>query len=422
MNRMLSVLCAVAVSLAVYLPFAKSELKQTTLPKALKVRLALNVHSEVVVGELEHYDALKLYVKTDDGVRPVLWTQLTGRSQFDVRSQLVDRNNASDWLDLAEVALQLGMKDEVKTAVTNAIRCDPSSRLKGDALVRRAATQPSQFAKYQKATPAQNAKAIATAQRVAKEVGEKMELKLVEFQTPHFIIFSDWDPKEFDFLKKNCENAYTAVSRQFAIPITENVFVGKLPVFMFAKQSDFQKYAAMIDNFPAPRGVLGYFSAHGDGTGHMAMWKPDINRYPNVHEAEQKWAYVLTHEFTHAFMSRYRTNRDIPRWVNEGLAEVIAHGEFPSPESHEFAKRISEVPFEFENLFDDKMMPGGEMYPVMMTMVEALIGENRKSFIQMIDDLKDGMEPEAALKKNFHAGYKDWEKAWRRYAKNLPRG
>jgi hypothetical protein len=66
------------------------------------------------------------------------------------------------------------------------------------------------------------------------------------------------------------------------------------------------------------------------------------------------------------------------------------------------------------------MMPGGIMYPVMQTMVEALIQENRRAFIQMINDLKDGVEPEAALKKNFHAGYKDWEPAWRKYAKSLP--
>jgi hypothetical protein len=420
MKRLMVVLCALVVALATYLPFASAELKPAALRRPLKVRLALIVHSEIVVGELEHYDAQKLYVKTEEGVRPVLWTQLTGHSHWDIRTQIIDKDSATDWMDLAEVALNFGMKEEVTKAVANAIRCDPSMRLKGQVFLRRAATQPSKYVKYQKSTSIQNAKAIAAAQKVAKDVEKKMELNLGEIQTRHFIIFTDWDKKEYDFLKKNCEKAYSAVSRQFNIPVSENVFVGKLPVFMFAKQTDFQKYAAMIDDFPAPRAVLGYFSPHDDGTGHMAMWKPDINRYPDVQEAEKKWAYVLTHEFTHAFMSRYRTNRDIPRWINEGLAEVIAHEEYPSPESHDYARRLSQIPFEFENLFDDTMMPGGIMYPVMMTMVEALIHENRRAFIHMIDDLKDGVEPEAALKKNFHAGYKDWEPAWRKYAKNLP--
>lgn len=419
MKRLIVIFCSLAVALAVYLPVAKGELKPGTLAKPIKVRLALAARSQVVVGELQRYDTTKLYVKTEEGLRSVLWTQLTARSQFDVRSEIINKKSASDWLDLAEVALGFGMRDEVKAAVSSAIRCDPASKLKGDALVRRAATQPSSYAKYQKSTAAQNAKAIETAQSVAKGEGEKMGIKFVEFQTPHFIVFTDWDAKEFDFLKTNCENAYSAVSRQFAIPVTENVFVGKLPVFMFAKQSAFQKYAATMDQFPAPAGVLGYFTGHGDGTGHMVMWKPDTRRFPNIREAEQRWAFVLTHEFTHAFVSRYRTNRNIPRWVNEGLAEVIAHGEFPGPDAHDFARQMAGTPFEFESLFDDSMMPGASMYPVMQTMVEALIGENRKQFIQMIDDLKDGVEPEAALKKNFKAGYKDWEPAWRKYAKNL---
>ena len=38
----------------------------------------------------------------------------------------------------------------------------------------------------------------------------------------------------------------------------------------------------------------------------------------------------------------------------------------------------------------------------------------------MFDDIKDGMDPEDAMRKNYKAGYKDREKAWRKYAKNLP--
>ncbi len=118
-------------------------------------------------------------------------------------------------------------------------------------------------------------------------------------------------------------------------------------------------------------------------------------------------------------MSRYRSNRRIPRWLNEGLAEVIAYNQFPRLGAHAFARDRANQNFDFESLFDDNKMPGGEMYPVMQTMVEALIGENRKAFLQMFDDIKDGVEPEEALKKNYKAGYKDWEPAWRKYAKQL---
>jgi hypothetical protein len=59
------------------------------------------------------------------------------------------------------------------------------------------------------------------------------------------------------------------------------------------------------------------------------------------------------------------------------------------------------------------------MYPVMQTMVEAMIRDNRKAFLQMFNDIKDGMDPEEAMKKNYNAGYRQWEPAWRNYAKHL---
>jgi hypothetical protein len=154
----------------------------------------------------------------------------------------------------------------------------------------------------------------------------------------------------------------------------------------------------------------------------MVMWKPDVKRHGSVKIAEERWASTLTHEFTHAFVSRYRTNRRIPRWLNEGLAEVISQRSFPEPESYAFAKRMAEIEFQFEYLFDDRMMPGGAMYPVMQTLVEALIKENRKAFRNMFDDIKDGVEPNDAIKKHFKVGEKELEMPWRRYVKGLKTG
>jgi hypothetical protein len=109
----------------------------------------------------------------------------------------------------------------------------------------------------------------------------------------------------------------------------------------------------------------------------------------------------------------------MPRWLNEGLAEWVAYGRYPRKGVHEFARRMAGADFDFASLFDDGKFPGGEMYPVMQTMVEALIKEDRRAFIKLFDDIKDGVQPEEALWRNFRAGYKDWEPAWRRYAKGL---
>jgi hypothetical protein len=451
MKRILTAAALLAFGLAAGVP-ARAELKPTTLDKPVPANVTLVEKAEKVGGTLTKFDAESLTIKTTKGDRELKWEDLTPPSRYVLRSKVIDPKSAADWLDQAELAMQCDMREQAKTAVSNAFRIDPSSKLKGDAILRgqgaakpavananvaapdkpatgaaaaAAATSPTGPAKpaaspkYQKSTPEEDAKAIADATKAADEVADKMKIKFAQFQTAHFLIITDWDPREYDFLKTNCEAAYSAVSKQFDIPVKENIFIGKLPIYMFSKQADFMKFSATLDGFPAGRNVLGYYSSRTDGIGHMVMWKPDTSRAANIREAERNWAYTLTHEFTHAFISRYKTDRRIPRWLNEGTAEVIAYGQFPKPEAHRYARMMAGEDFTFENLFNDNMMPGGEMYPVMQTMVEALIKESRKGFLAMFDDIKEGMDPEEAMKKHYKAGYRQWEPAWRRYAKSL---
>jgi hypothetical protein len=444
-----AILCSGALGLA------RGELKATTLAKPMPVKVTLAGTFENIDGSLIRYDAASLVIRTDKGERDLKWLGLTRLTQYALRKQLVDPKSAAEWRDLAQLAMKLDMGKEAEIAFANAARIDPASKGNGVAMLsgtapapapaaaapelvdvpevgavsttprlalRNATSKPgipAKGAKYQKATPEEHAEAIAYAEQRARIVADGMHIKLETIKTAHFIIFTNWDPLEYRFLKTNCENAYSAVSRQFDIPVTENVFVGLLPVFMFVTRDEFAKYANEYDKLPVPADVSGYFTQHADGGGHMVMWKPIITK-TGVGQAEERWGHTLTHEFTHAFISRYRSNQWVPRWLNEGLAEVIASGPFPRSYVHPYAKMMAGKKFDFQALFDDKQMPPGEMYPVMQTMVEALIGEDRKAFLKMFDDIKDGMDPEAAMRKNYKAGYADWEKAWRNYAKNLP--
>ena len=435
MSRRFSTLILLpAVALA--LPLL-AQLKPTTLDKPITVQAALEGKpGERVSGQLLRYDDQTLVIKTATHERTLQWSELTGPNRYAIRAQLIDRRNAEDWLDLAELAMQDNMREQAKLATNRATLLDPKTRLRGDAILRgqgnakpttsttavAAASKPTSDAvvHYQKATPEQDAEAIKDAQETAAEVAKKFKIQFAELQTAHFIIFTDWDPREHDFLKTNLEKAYSVVSKEFNIPDKENVFVGKLPVYMFAKQADFMKYAAAVDGFPASNLVAGYYAGLSNGRGHLVMWKPDVQRHGgNLRLAEEKWAYTLTHEFTHAFIARYRTNRRVPRWMNEGLAEVIAARQFPDDNAYRFARQIASAPFDFQKLFDDKSMPGGEMYPVMRTMVEALLQDNYKAFLAMFNDIKDGMDPAAALKKHYKAGYEEFEQAWRAYAKRF---
>lgn len=281
---------------------------------------------------------------------------------------------------------------------------------------RKPATRP---AAYPSVTEAQAKAAVDRARERARLAESALNVSLVEVQTDHFLIFTDWPAGDHAFLRRNLEAANTAVSRQFGVAPRENVFVGRLPVYMFAGKEDFLKFAMQIDEAGIPESALGYYTASSDGLGHMAMWQPDVAAEGgNLKAAQVKWARTLTHEFTHAFVHRYRGTRAIPRWLNEGIAEVIAHAQFP-PEAgnrRTLTRLFAAEGRDLSNLFDDEVMPGGEYYPVLQSMTQMLIARDRRRFVAMIDAIKGGAPAEEALRANFGLDYAALVTDWRRYA------
>ena len=283
---------------------------------------------------------------------------------------------------------------------------------------------------YTPATPEEAAAAIARAKSFGDDAAKKIGVPLQTFETDHFLVFTDWDPREFDFLKMNLEGANRAVSRQFNIPENQNVFVGKLPVFMFTRQGDFQKFLAEATRLGDSSTVLGLYAGRGDGSGFLTMWKPTVGEdsggvrrgtdAKSLEIARRRWARTLTHEFTHAFLARYKSNRPIPRWLNEGIAEMIADGIFPDPFRRRFAKTMAVGDQGVEKIFDDDYMPPGQYYPVMMTMAEGLVKQDRKRFVGMVDAIKGGAEPEEALRDAYGVGYDGLVKAWQHYVQRSP--
>jgi hypothetical protein len=416
-----------------------------------------------ITGTVVRSDDDGVVLRTAGGEKIYRWLDLTPGGAFALRAQLIDRNSPAQWLKLGEMAWKTGLEDRARRAFDNATKLDP---ILADDVQAILATKPGSAAftattqaaggaatLYRKSTPEEDAAAIARARRVAADVQVQLKLKFTEFQTPHFIVFTDWDPREFDFIRSNLEGAYGAVARQFAVSPKDNVFVGKLPVFMFAKRADFARYAQTYDDVPEGLDVAGYYAGGRDGAGHMAMWKPtadprdshlpSANMYPpnapppppgqargnapplpangggsgpaQLAAAQREWAYTLTHEFTHAFIDRYRSSRTIPRWLNEGIAEVVAQSQFPRPERRAFARTFAAANNPVDMVFHDDEFPGGEYYPVMQSMVEMLISRDRQGFLKFVEAIKNGEKAEAALKRIYGVDYGTMPRAWRDY-------
>ena len=276
---------------------------------------------------------------------------------------------------------------------------------------------------YTTPTAAENAASIALTRKRTEEAEKALETKFVEIETAHFLIYTDWDVAEHGFLKEQCEGAYRVLARQFHQPENTSVFVGKLPIYMFSSQKAFARFAHEFDDFTAPPTVLGYFLSSSTEQGHMAMWKPGVGT--GIGEggsrdlAMRNWGRTLVHEFAHAFIHRYKSNAQIPRWLNEGTAEMISEAALPTNNYRGHAREAAQERADVMPLFDDSNMPGGYYYPVMMTLAECLQKQDSRKFLALFDEIKAGTEPEKALKKIYDINYTQLAEGWSKYAKAL---
>ncbi len=409
-------------------------------PQRLRIDAVLATDPPLrVVGILESHSDVGLAVSTPDGVRDLTWEQLTPTSAYTIKSRLIDRERATDWLHLGRWAWSNGLDRQARSALAQARRLDRSLGSEVDAILASPigskhartdapattttpqTTSPGRPMAFLPATPEEQAAALERARKMQREINENLSIDLIELNSDHFIIFTDWDKREHTWLIEQCENAYRIVANQFNLSPRDNIFVGRLPMFMFSRQTDFIRYANEYDGVPAGESVAGYFSGRTDGLGHMAMWKPrpETSGDGARREAERRWGRVLVHEFVHAFVARYRTNGFIPRWLNEGLAEYIAHGVIPENNYFQIPREVAFAERDISILFDSNFMPGGGYYPVMMSMVKLLIEGKPKAFLPYFNDIKDGMDPEDALRKHYGVGHVDFEIAWRDWAKKL---
>lgn len=440
---------------AVMLPLVSGAVPDRNIQAEVYVKAA-NGKATPLRGSLVKFDDSSFTLKVGKDDRTLAWTDVTPATAFLLKQKTIDRNRAGDWLALGKFGWAIGAKDQAQAALRTAVKIDATLKPDADAVLASpansavattkpathkdlikdgaaskvasadAATRPDSDAdgetiKFKRATPEEAAEAMARNRKQADSVEKTIGVKLAEFETDHFIVFTDWDPREYDFLKTNLEGAYRTVAKQFEMDPKDNVFVGKLPVYMLARYKDFESFAQNIDRFADVNNrTAGYYMGNTKGFGHMAMWKPDqsLTGTNNLDDARRLWAYVLVHEFTHAFLARYKSNVFVPRWLNEGIAEVIAYNEFPYGGRRRMAKLIATQRIDVRFLFNDRgTRPTGEYYPVMQSMVELMVEQHKQGFLKLIDAIKDGKRPEAALQEFYHVDYDQFITIWRDWAK-----
>lgn len=266
-------------------------------------------------------------------------------------------------------------------------------------------------------TPEEDARQMERARQLAATCKHWRQGVFRTIETPHFVIFHDWEPSEGDFLKQETEAAYSCIARFFEIPVSENVFVGKLALYMFSARKDFFDFTRNVARIDVKEDVdlLGYYNP---GVRHrlsfIAMWKPGdaVER-----RSKLKWGYVFAHELSHAFVARHRGSGRLPDWLNEGLAEMTAHTVLPDLATMARAKKVASQVSSIRPIFAEGDMKDARWYPVMETAVR-MLSKDRGKFLEMFDLIKAGTPGEEALRQIYGMDYGQLEAAWFKYVKS----
>ncbi len=254
--------------------------------------------------------------------------------------------------------------------------------------------------------------ALATKEQAdaARALADKLFVEARKFatamhlvETDHFLIYSEWEKSADKPLSDLAEGLYGALCRQFDIPVKQNIWIGKCPIYTFFVQEHYRKFTMEVDGAKAER-AAGYCS-YRNGVCYMVM---------DYRDSRSDFNTVLVHETTHAFLSRYLTNRNVPLWLNEGLAETMAAtlvpDGFAARRWEQATREAVKLKANITKVFEEVRLLDYD-YGIAQSVVRFLI-RDKKAFIKLVTLLKEGKSEEDALMDSFKLTRPQLVKAW----------
>ena len=245
--------------------------------------------------------------------------------------------------------------------------------------------------KWGKQSPEEMAAAIEELKKFAELTRQTINPRLALYETQYFLFYSDLGAGEARNWAALLDRMYDRLAFLFGIARGENIWRGKALVFVFQNEQDYHAFQMKMHDKTMSAGTAGMCHQYGNGDVHIAFF-----RQAN----ELDFAHVLVHESVHGFLHRYRSPQEIPSWINEGLAEVIASELVPrkglTQAGTAQARQDLQTRRDLEKLFDAEHIVAWQ-YSVSRTLTEFMISQNRKGYVEFINGIKDGQTWEDAL-------------------------
>ena len=237
-------------------------------------------------------------------------------------------------------------------------------------------------------------------------------------ETEHFLIFSAWNVSNDTALAVLCEQMFQKLAQQFNIPGSESVWVGKCPIYLFWEPAHYARFIAEVDQSqkldPNMAHANGYHASREEFSYVVINGVAAFGA--NQEQAKIKFYHVLVHEGPHAFLHRYLSERPMPLWMEEGLAEYVAACLVPqSAANRDYLTATRTALRSAENvrhLLGKKDDLTATEYGVAQSLVRFLVAQDRVAMIRFVELLKKGKSEEAALADAYHISNAQLIRGW----------
>ncbi|HEY1067952.1 MAG TPA: hypothetical protein VGE52_17645 [Pirellulales bacterium] len=216
-------------------------------------------------------------------------------------------------------------------------------------------------------------------------------------ETKNFMVYTNIPPEQMRPYVVSLDEMYTMMCKMYRLPADARVFRGKALIVAFLNEAEFQDSEQRFFGGRGPQGAYGVCHSYSSGKVVVCCYRGNNPK---------AFGSMLVHETSHGFIHRYKTPVDLPSWVNEGMADYIADVVVPGVDDAGVAAAITRVRQQ-RNLGGNYYTLNSNIefwqYGIALSMTRFLIKLNTDAYVTFIEDMKEGMPWDEALRKNYNA-------------------
>jgi hypothetical protein len=219
------------------------------------------------------------------------------------------------------------------------------------------------------------------------------------YETSEFMFCSNIPRNQVGPYVASLDRMHDMMCNMYGIKKGTPVWLGKCLVVAFVEKSQFVSFEREF--FHNNNAEIAYGICHQQVPSGRVVMSCYRGNDPN------DFGQMLVHETSHGFNFRYRTQRHLPSWVDEGMAEWIGSTLVPTSSAvrrkEQASLRTLQATHSMQGVLDaDPIIEIPNSYGMASSLTTFLVRADQKKYVAFINGIKEGKSWQDSLKDAYH--------------------